>query len=207
MLARGENMDLIKHGELLRLLRKSKNLTQKEIADRLGVVAKTVSKWETGHGCPDVSVISDLADVLGVSERILLSGSLIKNSEDTGNMKKTKFYVCPHCGSIMQVVGECQVLCCGKILEPVKVQLQNENHMLTITDDGDEFYIEINHPMTKDHYILFVAYVRFDKVLTVRLYPEQESACRIPKMHGGKFVYYCNKHGLFEYNPLIKKRA
>lgn len=200
-------MDLTKNGELLKLLRKSKNLTQKEIADRLGVVPKTVSKWETGHGFPDVSMLSSLADILGVSERILLSGSLIKNTADTGNMKKTKFYVCPHCGSIMQGVGECQALCCGKILEPVKAQLQNENHMLTITDDGDEFYIEINHPMTKEHYILFVAYVRFDKVLAVRLYPEQDCAVRIAKMHGGKFVYYCNAHGLFEYNPLIKKRA
>lgn len=198
-------MDLIKHGELLKTLRKSKNLTQKEIADRLGVVPKTVSKWETGHGFPDVSIISALADILGVSERILLTGNLIENSADTGNMKKTKFYVCPQCGSIMQGVGECQVFCCGKILEKVKAQSPNENHTLKIVDDGDEFYLEIDHPMAKEHYVLFVAYVRFDKVLTVRLYPEQDCKVRIPKMHGGKFVYYCNKHGLFEFNPFVKK--
>ena len=198
-------MDLEKHGELLKTLRKSKNLTQKEIADRLGVVPKTISKWETGHGFPDVSIISALADILGVSERILLSGDMVKNRVETGNMKKTKFYVCPHCGSIMQGVGECQILCCGKILEPVKAQSPNENHALKIVDDGDEFYLEIDHPMTKEHYVLFVSYVRFDKVLTVRLYPEQDCNVRIPKMYGGKFVYYCNKHGLFEYNPYTKK--
>ena len=198
-------MDLEKHGQLLRFLRKSKNLTQKEIADRLGVVPKTVSKWETGHGFPDVSIISALADILDVSERILLSGDMVKNRVETGNMKRTKFYVCPHCGSIMQGVGECQVLCCGKILEPVKAQSPNENHTLKIVDDGEEFYLEIDHPMTKEHYVLFVSYVRFDKVLTVRLYPEQDCNVRIPKMYGGKFVYYCNKHGLFEYNPYTKK--
>ena len=205
MLARGGFMDLAKRGALLRLLRKSKNLTQRDLADRLGVVPKTVSKWETGHGFPDVSMLSSLADILGVSERILLSGDMVKNRVETGNMKRTKFYVCPHCGSIMQGVGECQILCCDKILEPCIAKKPNENHTLKIVDDGDEFYLEIDHPMTKEHYILFVAYVRSDKVFTVRLYPEQDCAIRIPKIYGGKFVYYCNEHGLFEFNPLVKK--
>jgi len=81
-------MDLRKNGSLLRDLRKARGMTQKDVADRVGVVPKTVSKWETGHGFPDVSTISALADVLGVSERILLSGDLIKNGEDAGNMKR-----------------------------------------------------------------------------------------------------------------------
>ena len=200
-------MDLAKRGALLRLLRKSKNLTQKDLADRLGVVPKTVSKWETGHGFPDVALISTLADLLCVNERVLLSGDMVKNSVETGNMKKTKFYVCSQCGSIMQGVGECQVLCCGKILEPCIAQKPNDNHLISITDDCDEFYIEINHSMTKEHYIMFVAYVRFDKVFTVRLYPEQDCAIRIPKIYGGKFVYYCNEHGLFENNLPVKKRV
>lgn len=200
-------MDLIKHGQLLRVLRKSKNLTQKEIADRLGVVPKTVSKWETGHGFPDVSVISLLADILGVSERILLSGKIIENSKQAGNISRTKFYVCPNCGSLMQGVGNCQILCCGKILEPLKAKDVDGDHFISVTDDGDELYVQINHEMTKEHYIVFVAYVRFDRVITIRLYPEQDCAVRMPKAYGGKFVYYCNRHGLFEYHSKPNKKV
>lgn len=88
-------MDLIKFGKLLCDLRKAKGLTQKQVADNLGILPKTVSKWETGHGFPDVSVVSSLADILGVSERTLLFGNLTQNIQEVGNMKKTKFYVCP----------------------------------------------------------------------------------------------------------------
>lgn len=48
-------MNLRKNGKLLCDLRKAKGMTQKEVDDKLGIVPKTVSKWETGHGFPDVS--------------------------------------------------------------------------------------------------------------------------------------------------------
>ena len=135
-------MDLAKNGLLIRTLRKSKGLTQKDLAERLGVVPKTVSKWETGQGFPDVSIISSLADVFGVSERILLSGSLEQNKIENGNLSRTKFFVCPNCGSVMQGVGESQVLCCGKILQPLKAQPVEENHQITVTEIEDDYYIE-----------------------------------------------------------------
>ena len=191
-------MDLEKSGKFLCGLRKAKGLTQKQVADRLGVVPKTVSKWETGHGFPDVSTVSALADILGVSERTLLSGSLATNQEEAGNMKRTKFYVCPVCGGYMQGVGEGNVVCCGKQLEPLAAKAADEAHALKISEAEDEYYIEIPHEMTKEHYISFIAYVRFDRVLTVKLYPEQDCAIRFPKMYGGRFFYYCNRHGLFE---------
>ena len=194
-------MDLAKNGQLLRDLRKSKGLTQKAVADKLGVVAKTVSKWETGHGFPDVSTLSALADIFGVSERILLSGSLTKNRVEVGNMSRTKFFVCPECGSVMQGVGDSQVVCCGKLLEPLKAKQCDEEHLLTVSEIEDDFYISINHEMVKGHYIVFLAYLKMDRVITVRLYPEQDCSVRIPRFYGGKFVFYCNKHGLFEYNP------
>ena len=84
-------MDLVKNGELLRRLRKEKNLTQKELAERLGIVPKTVSKWETAHGFPDVSMLSALADIFGVNERSLLAGYLSENQVETGNPKRTQF--------------------------------------------------------------------------------------------------------------------
>ena len=191
-------MDLNKNGKLLCDLRKAKGMTQKEVADKLGILPKTVSKWETGHGFPDVSVLSALADILGVSERALLGGSITKNREEVGNMKRTKFYVCPNCASIMQGVGEGQVVCCAKPVEALKAQMTDDNHLINISEIENDFYIEMNHEMTKEHFISFVAYVGFDRVLMVRLYPEQDAVVRFPKMFRGKFYYYCNKHGLFE---------
>ncbi|MBQ4109540.1 MAG: helix-turn-helix domain-containing protein [Clostridia bacterium] len=200
-------MDLCKNGKLLCDLRKAKGMTQKQVADKLGVVPKTVSKWETGHGFPDVSTISALADILGVSEKTILSGDLEQNLEEAGNMKKTKFYVCPYCGSFMQGTGNSQVVCCGKQLEALKAGLADDDHTISISEIEDDYYIEFNHEMSKEHYISFVSYVRFDRVLTVRLYPEQDASLRFPKMYGGKLYYYCNNHGLFEYQPKSRRKA
>ena len=103
-------MNLSKNGKLLCDLRKIKGMTQKEVADILGIVPKTVSKWETGHGFPDVSTLSALADILGVSEKTILLGDLKQNLEEAGNMKRTKFYVCPDCGSFMQGVANFTII-------------------------------------------------------------------------------------------------
>ena len=192
-------MDLNKTGKLLGDSRKAKGLTQKQVAEKLGVLPKTVSKWETGHGFPDVSALSALADVLGVSERILLSGKLVSNRENAGNIKKTKFLVCHDCGSFMQVCGECQTVCCGRVLEPLKPQPVDDNHIISVSQVENDFYIEFNHEMTKEHFISFVAFVGYDRMLTVRLYPEQSATVRFPKMYRGKLYFYCNNHGLFEY--------
>ena len=192
-------MDLSKNGKLLSDLRKAKGMTQKQVADKLGIVPKTVSKWETGRGFPDVSTISVLADIFGVSERVLLSGSITHNTKEVGNMKRTKFYVCPDCHSVMQTTGECQVICCGKPLDKLNAVAEDAEHQIKVSEIEDDFYIEISHPMSKEHYISFVAYVGFDRVLMVRMYPEQDAAVRFPRMRGGKLYYFCNKHGLFEH--------
>ena len=200
-------MNLSKNGKLLCDLRKAKGLTQKQVADKLGIVPKTVSKWETGHGFPDVSTVSALADILGVSEKTILSGDLEQNLESANNMKRTKFYVCPHCGSFLQGTGNSQVVCCGKQLEALTAVSADDEHTINISEIEDDFYIEFNHEMTKEHYISFVSYVRFDRVLTIKLYPEQDSAVRFPKMYGGKIYFYCSKHGLFEYQMKSRRKA
>lgn len=198
-------MDLIKNGQLFRRLRKEKGLTQKQIADKLGVVPKTISKWETGRGFPDVSALSQLSTILGVSEKSLLSGYLSKNQVETGNMRRTQFYVCPHCGSTLQGIGGYEVNCCGKLLFPLQEQAPDEGHQPTITEIENDFYIQFPHEMNKAHYILFLSYVGCDRTLTIRLYPEQDCAVRIPKVYNGKIVYYCNTHGLFSY-PLRRPK-
>lgn len=191
-------MDLGKNGKLLRKLRQERGMTQKALAEKIGVVPKTISKWETGRGFPDVSTLSILADLLGVSERSLLFGDLVKNRGEVGNMKRIKFYVCPHCGSITQGVGESMVTCCGKQLLPLSANSNNDGREMVIKEIEDEFCIEISHEMQKEHYIVFIAYVGFDRVYTYRLYPEQDCLIRLPKVYSGKIIYYCNKHGLFE---------
>lgn len=200
-------MDLNKNGKLLCDLRRAKGMTQKEVADKLGVVPKTVSKWETGHGFPDVSTVSALADILGVSEKTILSGDLEQNLESANNMKRTKFYVCPHCGSFLQGTGNGQVVCCGKQLEVLKAVSADDEHTINISEIEDDYSIEFNHEMTKEHYISFVSYVRFDRVLTIKLYPEQDCTMRFPKMYGGKIYFYCSKHGLFEYQMKSRRKA
>ena len=191
-------MDLLKTGKLIAGLRREKGFTQREVAESLGICAKTVSKWETGHGFPDISLISKLSEVFQVDISKLLEGEMPKIKPEVGNVKKTKFYVCERCGNLLISAGDAEILCCGRKLSPLFANEPDEDHKLNVERIEDDFYITFAHPMTKEHYISFVSYVRFDRVLTVRLYPEQGGELRFPQMRGGKMYYYCNTHGLFE---------
>ena len=200
-------MDLIKNGVFLCQLRKSKGMTQKEVAKKVGVVPKTVSKWETGNGFPDVSTLSILADLFEVSERSLLNGCVVKNAQEVGNMKRIKFYACPCCGSFLQSMGQAQIECCGKTLSALNAQEVDQEHLISCSEVDGELYLQIDHPMQKNHLISFVSYVNLDRVITIKLYPEQDCAVRIPKVYGGKIAYYCTNHGLFEYQIKIPRKG
>lgn len=191
-------MDLSKTGKLFAELRREKGFTQKTVAEKLGVCAKTVSKWETGHGFPDVSLISGLSEIFQVDITKLIVGEMPEIKPEGGNVKRTKFYICEKCGSFLTSVGNSEITCCGRKLSPLRVNSSDEDHAMKVEKVEDDFYITFEHPMTKEHYISFISYVRFDRILTVRLYPEQDAEVRIPQMRGGKFCYYCSEHGLFE---------
>ena len=191
-------MDLSKTGRLIAYLRREKGLTQKEVAEKLGICPKTVSKWETGHGFPDISLITGLSKIFEVDISKLLEGEMPPIKPGAQNIKRTKFYVCEKCGNILTSIGESQILCCGRKLSPLLSKKSDESHSLSIQDIEGDFYITFPHPMTKEHFISFVSYVRFDRVLTVKLYPEQDGEVRFPQMRGGKLYYYCSTHGLFE---------
>ena len=192
-------MDLCKSGELIRKLRKENGMTQKEVADRLGVLPKTISKWETGHGFPDASLLNGLADILGANVSTLLSGELSPNGEFVGNFREVQFYVCPHCGSFLHGTGEAAVSCCGKRLSPLKASPQNDTHRIEISETESGYAVTVMHEMSREHFIAFVSYVSNDAVITVKLCPEQDNSAVFPKHSGGKFYFYCTKHGLFEY--------
>lgn len=191
-------MDLSKTGKLIAGLRSEQKLTQRDVAEKLGISPKTVSKWETGRGFPDISLISELSKIFSVDISKLLEGELPFVKPEAGNMKKTKFYVCEQCGNLFTGLGNGEIVCCGRTLSPLVAKTEDTLHKFNIDYVEDDFYITFSHPMTKEHYISFVSYVRFDRVLTVKLYPEQGGELRFPRMRGGTMYYYCSKDGLFE---------
>ena len=196
-------MDYQKIGTLLLTLRKEQGLTQRQLAERIHVSDKTISKWERGLGCPDVSLLHDLSKALGVNTETILSGNLEPNRKDGGNMKRIKFYVCPTCGNILTATGASELSCCGRKLTALAPRPAEASHCVTVEPVEDDFYITFDHPMTKEHYWNFVACVNWDRVLLVRLYPEQGGEVRIPRIPGGKLYFCCNQHGLFVHDKTL----
>ncbi len=190
-------MDCKKVGILIHGLRKEKKLTQKQLADAMNISDKTISKWERGLGCPDVSLLHELSDVLNVNIEKILLGDLDPNNADGGNMKKIKFYVCPTCGNVITSTGEADLSCCGRKLIALIAKPSDKNHNLKVETIEDDYYITFLHEMSKEHYINFIAYIACDRILMVRLYPEQSGEVRFPKLYGGKLYFGCNQHGLW----------
>ena len=188
-------MDQTKTGGLIRALRTQKGLTQKALAEAIGVGDKAVSKWERGLGCPDVSLLPELSRVLGVGLETLLSGSLDANDQERGNMKKLNFYVCPDCGNLITAATEVGVSCCGRTLLPLEPQKPEEP--LSVEKIDDSWFVSSSHPMTKDHYVSFVALLTGDTLFLRRLYPEWDLQTRIPAFGHGILLWYCTQHGLF----------
>ena len=189
-------------GTVIKELREKQHLTQVELADKLGVSDKTISKWETAKGYPDISLLETLAKVLGVSVTELFTGNLVNNVNVSGNMMRSKFYVCPICGNIFHSMGEAVIQCHGILLTPCQPEESDENHKVFIERVEDEYYIQIEHDMTKQHYISFVAALSSDKIQLIKLYPEGNAQARV-KINGvKKILFYCNRDGLFSINIL-----
>ena len=184
-------------GNVIKELREKCQLIQAELAERLGVSDKTVSKWETAKGYPDISLLEPIAKALGVSITELVTGNAISNVNVSANMLRSKFYVCPICGNIIHSMGEAVMQCHGILLSPCQPEETDENHMIFIERVEDEYYIRIGHDMTKQHYISFVAALSSDKIQMIKLYPEGNAETRV-KINGvKKILFYCNRDGLF----------
>ncbi len=190
-------MDNYVTGAVIRKLRETKKMTQEELAEKLYVSSKAVSKWETGQGFPDISLLEPLAKALGISVIELLSGEDVRNRNQASNMTKTTFYVCPVCGNVILSSGEAVVSCCGITLPSQEAEEADEEHRISVEVVEDEYYVTVDHPMTKEHYISFLAAVSDHGVQLIKLYPEgsAETLFRIDRVRA---VYaYCNRHGLF----------
>ena len=185
-------------GKTIKELRESKNLTQKQLGEIISVSDKTISKWETEKGLPDITIIEPLSKALGVSVAELLSGESIVNKNRAGNIRKMKFYVCPVCGNIIRATGEAVISCCGITLPPLEAEETDELHKVTVENVEDEKFITVHHEMSKQHYISFLAYVTTDKVQFIKFYPEGNAETRLQLRGRGYLYIYCNKHGLMK---------
>ena len=190
-------MQNTKVGNIIRTMRQECKMTQKQLADRMNISDKTVSKWERGLGCPDISLIPELSDIFGVDTQRLLVGDMTPNDFVGGNMKNTKYYVCPICHNISLCTGEAEVLCCGKKLTVQTLKKAGENEKLDVQVMEDDWNITSMHPMTKTHYISFVGFVTGERIHLIKQYPEWDLNIRIPKREHGMLIWYCTEHGLF----------
>ena len=190
------DMDCGKVGALIRRLRLEQGLTQRQLADQLNLSDKTVSKWERGQGCPDVTLLAELSQILGVELTRMLAGDLSPNETDGGNMKKARYCVCPECGGFTVSTGGAEISCCGrwlKAMEPVKAAPEQK---LTVEAVEDEWFVTSTHPMEKDNYIPFVAYACGGRLELHRLYPEWNLEIRILRRGHGMLIWYAPEDGL-----------
>ena len=185
-------------GAVIKRLREMKNLTQIELAEKIGVSSKAVSKWETGKGLPDISLIEPLSFALGVSVMELMSGDTVINKNISSNVLRSKFYVCPVCGNAIHTMGDTVISCCGIMLPPLEAEDIDDAHEITIEKVEDEHFITVHHDMTKSHFISFVAYLTHDRVQFVKFYPEGNAETRFQLRGRGYLYVYCNKHGLMK---------
>lgn len=184
-------------GGTIKALREKLGYTQRELGELVSVSDKTVSKWETGRGLPDVSLLDPLGKALRVSLAELLSGEPAVNRNRSGNMLRSKFYVCPLCGNIIAAAGEGSFSCCGIALPPLEAEPHGEGHDISAQPVEDELFVSLDHPMTKEHYISFIACVTDQRIQVVKLYPEQSCETRLKPGGGGLIYAMCNRHGLF----------
>ena len=185
-------------GAVIKELREKNNMTQSALADALGVSDKAVSKWETGKGYPDITLLEPIANIFGISVTELISGNTITNANVSSNMMRSRLYVCPVCGNVIHSMGQAVISCHGINLEPLEAEPADEEHKVTIEKVEDEYFVHVEHIMTKEHHISFIAALSSDRLQLVKLYPEWNAEARFKISCVEKILFYCNRDGLYE---------
>ena len=184
-------------GTVIKNLREKYHLTQAELAEKLMVSDKTVSKWETGRGYPDISLLEPIANVFGISIAELISGNAINNVNISANIQRSMVYVCPVCGNIIHSMGEAVIHCHGILLTPCQIEEIDEKHKIFIEQVEDEYFVHVEHDMSKQHHISFMAALSADKIQMIKLYPEGNAEVRFEIRGVRQILFYCNRDGLF----------
>ena len=191
-------MDHYVTGAAIRSLREKHRMTQAELAEKLCVSDKAVSKWENGRGFPDVSLLESLSKVLHVSVPELLCGQTVLNANRAANILKSRYFVCPVCGNVIFARGDAMISCCGIRLPALEAEEPDPEHLLRTEQVEDEIYVSSDHPMTKEHYLSFLSAVSDQGIQFVKLYPEGNAEARFKKYCIKTLYVYCNRHGLFQ---------
>lgn len=191
-------MNIYVTGVTVKQLREARSMTQAALAEKIGVSSKTISKWETAKGLPDISLLQPLAQALGISVMELMNGEHITNKNISANMLRCKFYVCPICGNVLHSIGDALISCCGVTLPALEAEEADDDHTFTVKNVEDEQFITICHPMTKQHFISFLVFITSDRFQLVKFYPEGNAQTRLQLRGMGYLYYYCNQHGLFK---------
>ena len=191
------NMDNKKVGQLIRELRKERHMTQAQLAEQLHVSDKTVSKWETGKGGPELSLLTEISKIFEIDLQNLLSGELNQNQLRSINLRKVKLYICPTCGNVVTATSEAAVSCCGRKLKEATPTKASQDEKLMVELVENDFFVTSQHEMTKEHYISFVALLTADAIIMRKQYPEWDLSVRIPRLAHGRLLWYCSRHGLF----------
>ena len=184
-------------GAIIRQLREKQGMTQADLALALHVSDKAVSKWENAKGYPDLSMLEPISAVFGISVTELLSGKAVSNVNVSANMLRSKLYICPVCGNVIHSMGEAVMTCHGVLLTPAQAEESDEHHKIFIEGVEDEYYVRIEHEMSKTHYISFIAALAPDRIEMVKLYPEGNAETRLKVRGVKRILYYCNRDGLF----------
>jgi len=184
-------------GSMIRRLREAKGLTQEELAARLHVTSKAVSKWETAQGFPDISLLESIAKALEISIIELFSGESITNRNRASNLLRSVLYVCPVCGNGILSFGQAVVSCCGITLPPLQPEEPDDAHAIQLSYSDSEYYVTIDHPMEKDHFITCIAAVSDNTLQLVKTFPEGNAEARFRPQRIRWIYAYCNRHGLF----------
>lgn len=183
-------------GNTIKRIRTEQNMTQKQLADLMSISDKTVSKWERGLGLPEIALLNDLSEILNVDLASLLKGTVSNEDFVGGNMKNTKFYVCPSCHNISLCTGNAEITCCGrKVLEQTPIKA-NEDDKLKIETTEDEWRITSEHEMSKENYISFVCYIADGGLNMYKMYPEWNLEFRMQKKRFGKLIWFSTSKGL-----------
>lgn len=191
-------------GAVIKELREKNEMTQLQLADKLGVSDKTISKWETAKGYPDITLLEPIAEAFSISVPKLISGNTVCNSNVSANVLKSKFYICPICKNVVHSMGEAVIHCHGVLLTASEPEEADENHKIFVERVEDEYYVRIEHDMTKNHYISFIAAQSSDRIQMVKLYPEGNAEARFKISGVRRILFYCNREGLFYMDPLKK---
>lgn len=193
-------------GATIKRLREGLGMTQSELAQRISVSDKTVSKWETGRGLPDITLLEPLAKALNISVIELFSGETVVNRNRSWNMRRTRMYVCPVCGNMIAASGEAVISCCGVTLPALEADAPDAEHAIDAEYSDGEWYVALHHEMSKAHHVAFIACLADGRLDVVRLYPEGSAEARFPVRPGAVLYAYCSHHGLFSVKAPVPVR-